>query len=110
MLLLFLCHPRLTDTFWLPLVRGNILRCNGCGKHYLRGEDGRPKPPLVLFENPHTGMYQMSVDLRNVYYHARLQCVPPLQSRKLKISQEVKSKLSKVNFAYLLGEFGLLFQ
>ena len=112
------------DTFWLQFVRGNILRCNGCGKRDLRGEDGRPKPQPydlciqhkehVLFENPHTGMYQMSADLRNVYYHARLQCVTQKNvhfnpGSALKISQEVKSKLSKVHFAYLLGEFGLSF-
>ena len=31
------------DTFWLQFVRGNISRCNGCGKRDLRGEDGMPK-------------------------------------------------------------------
>ena len=112
------------DTFWLQFVRGNISRCSGCGKRDLRGEDGRPKPSPydlciqhkehVIFENPHTGMYQMSVDLRNVYYHASVQCVAKKNAhfnpkKALKISHDVKSKLAKVHFAYLLDEFGLSF-
>lgn len=58
------------EIFWLYFVKGNISRCNGCGKRDLRGDDGRPRPPpfdlciqhreYVLFENPRTGMHQMS--------------------------------------------------
>ena len=61
-------------------VKGNISRCSGCGQRNLRGVDGKPKQPpydlclqhkeYVIFENPHTGMHQLSSDLRNVYYHA----------------------------------------
>ena len=112
------------DIFWLHFVKGNISRCNGCGKRDLRGDDGRPKPPpydlciqhkeYVLFENPRTGMHQMSWDPRNVYYHAKRSCVTQKYGNfnpicALKIAQDVKSKLTKVHFAYLLSEFGLSF-
>ena len=62
-------HPDTRDIFWLQFVKGNILQCNGCGKHNLRGEDNKPMPPphdlcvqhkeYVLFENAHTGKYQL---------------------------------------------------
>ena len=112
------------DTFWLQFVRGNISRCNGCGKRDLRGEDGRPKPSPydlciqhkehVIFENPHTGMYQLSVGLRNVYHHASVRCITKKNvhfnpENALKISHDVRSKLTRVHFAYLLNKFGLSF-
>ena len=85
------------DVFYLQFVRGNISRCNGCGKRDLRGEDGKPRlPPYdlciqhkehVLFENPHTGTYQMSVDLKKRLLSCKLAlCMPKectLQSRKV---------------------------
>ena len=68
--------------FFLSFIKGNISRCAGCGLKDLRQIDGRPHPPPgdlclqhkenVLFENPRSGKYQLSKELRNVYYHARL--------------------------------------
>ena len=112
------------DIFWLHFVKGNISICNSCGKRDLHGDDGRPKPPpydlciqhkeYVLFENPRMGMHQISWDPRNVYYHAKQSCVTQKYGNfnpicALKIAQDVKSKLTKVHFAYLLCEFGLSF-
>ena len=31
--------------FWLYFIKGNISRCNGCGKRDLRHKDGRPRAP-----------------------------------------------------------------
>ena len=60
------------------------------------------------------GMYQMSVDLRNVDYHACVQCITKMNAHfnaesTLKIGH-VRSKLTKVHFAYLLNEFGVISQ
>ena len=116
------CTPVEEDTFWLQFIKGNISRCNGCGKRDLRGVDGKPKPPphdlclqhkeYVIFENTHTGMHQLFSDLRNVYYHASVRCVTQKHgdfnpSRNVKVGGEVKMKLSRVHLAYLLSEFGL---
>ena len=30
---------------------------------------------FIVFENPHTGLHQLSHGLRNVYYHAQKQCI-----------------------------------
>ena len=67
--------------FFLSFIKGNISRCAGCGLKDLRQIDGRPHPPPgdlclqhkenVLFENPKSGKYQLSKELRNVYYYAR---------------------------------------
>ena len=116
--------PENSNNFWLQFVRGNISRCNGCGKRDIRDIDGKARaPPLdmcvqhkeyVLFENPRTGMHQMSKDLRNVHYHAKLDCFrqkyPTFQSVTcLKVSGEVRSKLSQIHLGFLLSEFGLSF-
>ena len=71
--------------FWVVLLSGNISHCQGCLGKILRSSDGKVLPPpddlvlqhkeQVLFNNPKTGMCQLSRDYRNVYYHARLSCV-----------------------------------
>ena len=68
----------------------------------------------VIFENPHTGMHQLSSDLRNVYNHASVRCVTQEYSTfnpstDVKVSGEVRAKLSGVHLAHLLTEFGLVF-
>ena len=106
-------HPDTRDIFWLQFVKGNILRCNGCGKRNLRGEDGKPMPPphdLCVQHrvcNPHTGKYQMSKDLRNVYYHVAVTCIkqknPDFLCLILAIFQDdIKSKLNGIHLSYLL--------
>ena len=119
------CTTAPEELFWLHFVKGNITRCNGCGKRDLRDVlTGKPKKPphdlclrhkeYVIFENPHTGKHQMSADLRNVYYHASVGCVTQKfrnfnPKSNVKVSKEVKEKLTAVHFAYLLDEFGLSF-
>ena len=108
--------PVENDIFWLQFVKGNISRCSGCGQRNLRGVDGKPKQPphdlclqhkeYVIFENPHTGMHQLSSDLRNVYYHASVGCVTQKYSTfnpttHVKVSGEVRGKLSVVHLAHL---------
>ena len=112
------------ELFWLNFVKGNITRCNGCGKRDLRDVTGKPKKPphdlclrhkeYVVFENPHTGKHQLSSDLRNVYYHTSVGCVTQKfrnfnPNSSVKVSKEVKEKLTAVHFAYLFEEFGLSF-
>ena len=67
--------------FWICFAKGNISRCNGC-----KGRIRRLSPPgdivlqhkeRVLFLNPNTGVYQLSCDYHNVYYHAQKSCVCP---------------------------------
>ena len=116
--------PAEQDIFWLHFVKGNISRCNGCGKRDLRDVNGKPKLPphdlcvrhkeYVIFENPHTGKHQLSQDLRNVYYHASMMCVAQKNcsfnpTNQLKVSGEVKSKLNAIHLSHLLNEFGLSF-
>ena len=62
------------------LTNSRISRCQGC-----RGaiEHGLHSPhniviqhkEHVLFQNPHTGNWQLSRDLRNTYYHPFLNCI-----------------------------------
>ena len=53
---------------------------------WTKGRIGRLSPPgdivlqhkeRVLFLNPNTGVYQLSCDYHNVYYHAQKSCVCP---------------------------------
>lgn len=110
--------------FWLMLVSGNISRCQGCSGKILRGADGKPLPPpddivlqhkeQVLFQNPKTGLFQLSHDLRNVYYHARLPCImKKFQSFQpgmhIRIAQETLNKLSEAHKSCIQREFGVNF-
>ena len=64
----------------------------------------------LLFQNPHTGRWQMSTDLRNTYYHARLSCVatkhPNFSAGELQV--DVKDSLNLYALNVLRQEFGLL--
>lgn len=116
--------PVETDIFWLQFVKGNISWCAGCGQRNLHGVDGKPKQPpydlrlqhkeQVIFENAHTGMHQLSSDLRNVYYHTSVGCVTQKFSTfnpttDVKVSGEVRAKLTAVHLPHFLNEFGLSF-
>ena len=94
------------------LVCGNISRCQGCSGKILRREGGKPLPPpddlvvqhkeYVLFQNPRSGVFQLSHDLRNVYYHPRLSCIHGKFSSfraglHLRISKETLTKLTNVH-------------
>ena len=65
----------------------------------------------VLFQNPHTGRWQMSRDLRNTYYHARLSCVATkhldFSPGELQVG-DVKDSLNLYALNVLRQEFGLL--
>ena len=101
--------------FYLTFVHGNISRCTGCKKRNLRTPDRVPHPPpddlclqhkeYVVFENPHTGLHQMSSDLRNVYYHARKECL--VKEAKIIVPHHVRAKLNTVHMHHVMKEFGL---
>lgn len=110
--------------FWVVLVCGNISRCQGCSGKILRTANGKPLPPpddivlqhkeQVLFQNPKTGNFQLSHDMRNVYYHAHLSCVMKKYQAfqagaHLRIGGDTLLKLSEVHKSYLLKEFGIKF-
>ena len=64
----------------------------------------------VLFLNPHTGVYQLSRDCRNVYYHARNACVYPhfndfCADIYIKVDHSVQ--LSGVHVQHMLNEFNV---
>jgi len=66
----------------------------------------------VLFEDTHTGCHQMSSDLKNAYYHIFQRCVKAKvhdfsAQNDLKISAEVKSKLTMTHFSHLNSKFGM---
>ena len=108
--------------FWVKIVSGNISRCQGCSERIIRGADGKPLSPpddLVLqhkeqlmFQNPKTGNFQLSHDLRNVYYHARFDCVrrkyPTFNGYlHLRVSSDVQHRLTSQHKAYLAKEFSI---
>ena len=106
--------------FWLMIVYGNISKCQGCSERIMRGSDGKPLAPpgdlvlqhkeQVLFQNPKTGNFQISHDLRNVYYHARFECIrrkyPTFNGRC--ISMDIQHHLTGQHKAYLAKEFGMM--
>ena len=96
-------QPSQADIFWVMMISGNISHCQGCSGKILRGGDGKPLPPpddlvmqhkeyYVLFQNPRSGVFQLSRYLRNVYYHPYLSCIrskfPSFQAgQQLRISK-----------------------
>ena len=110
--------------FWVVFVGGNISRCQGCSGKIMRDSNGKPLPPpndlvmqhkeQVLFNNPKTGVFQLSSDHRNVYYHARLSCVRQkfpsfIPGQHCRVSRDTCSRFSQVHKEYLLKEFGVKF-
>ena len=112
----------LNHLFWLMFLSGNISRCQGCAGKIMRGIDGKPLPPpddivlqhkeQVLFQNPKTGLFQLSHDLRNVYYHARLPCVMKKfqsfqPSAHIRFGKDILEKLHDEHKKHILNEFGV---
>ena len=112
------------NLFWLVLLAGNISRCQGCGGKIERGIDGKVLPPpndlvvqhkeQVIFQNPHSGIFQLSRDYRNVYYHPRLLCLqrkfPTFEAAKhIRVSNQVFNRLTVTHKDYLKKEFAIQF-
>ena len=108
--------PPVQAPFWICFVKGNISRCNGCKRRIGR------LPPLedivlqhkekVLLLNPHTGNYQLSRDLHNVYHHTLKDCVCAHFNDfdadvHIKVDYSVKVLLSDVHVQHMLDEFNL---
>ena len=103
--------------FCVMFLNARILRCQGC-----RGkiEQGHPSPgdivlqhkEYVLFQNPRTGNWQMSKDLRNTYYHPRLQCIAHLHqgfsSSEMLVRDDVRQNLNVTHVSHLNTEFVLV--
>ena len=95
-------------------MKGNISRCNGC-----KNKIGRLPPPgdivlqhkeRVLFLNPNTGVYQLSRDHRNVYYHALTACAYPHFndfSADVHIKVDCSVELSSIHIQHMLKEFNI---
>ena len=97
----------------------NNQRCQGC-----RGkiEQGQPSPgdlvlqhkEHVLFQNPRTGSWQMSKDLRNTYYHPRMGCIAPRHPdftfSEIQVRDDVRERLimNRTHVSHLNGKFGLV--
>ena len=74
-----LLHQTVGQPFCVMFLNAQISRCQGC-----RGtiEQGQSSPgdivlqhkEYVLFQNPRTGSWQMSKELRNTYYRPRMGC------------------------------------
>ena len=72
----------IVDPFWIVPLFGNVSQCQGCSEKIMQTLDGKPLPAPddlivqhkehVLFPNPKTGLFQLSHDLRNVYYHLKI--------------------------------------
>ena len=88
----------------------------------MRTLDGKPLPAPddlvvqhkehVLFPNPKKGLFQLSHDLRNVYYHLKIECIckkfpsfNPVQH--LHLSNTVLPNLTTVHRQYLTHEFNV---
>ena len=108
--------------FWVTFVSGNISRCQGCNNKILHDSFGKTLPAPddivlqhkehVLFNNPHTGTFQLSRDHRNVYYHARLSCIlkkfPSFSpTQHFRISQQTLQALTVTHKEFCLKEFGM---
>ena len=106
--------PSVNFPFWICFVKGNISRCNGC-----KNKIGRLPPPQdivlqhkerVLFLNPNTGVYQLSRDHHNVYYHALTACAYPHFndfSADVHIKVDCSVELSTIHIQHMLKEFNI---
>ena len=97
--------------FWICLAKGKISRFNGCNNKI-----GQLPPPgdivlqhkeRVLFLNPNTGVYQLSGDHRNAYYHAIDACVNPHFNDFSVDVQDRSVQLSSNRVQHMLKEFNI---
>ena len=115
-------RPCVGGPFWICFLHGNIQRCNGCKGRIRRREDKKPLPPpddivalhkeYVLFPNPHTGLYEQSRDLCNVYYHPWKTCIAPRfcdfkAIHHLKVDTITLSKFTEAHHCHFQTEFGI---
>ena len=115
-------RPDVECSFWLAFVFGNVSRCNGCKGKIRRGDDKKPLPPPddlvvghkehVVYQNPHSGNFELSREKRNVYYHPWRTCIAPNFRNfdpTLHINTDrVRGQLLPVHKQLLLSEFGLI--
>ena len=103
--------------FWVTFPTARVSRCQGCLGQICHS----CTPPWnialqhkqqVLFQNPNTGTWQLSRDLRNTYYHVSKKCVvtkyPQFRaSQSVKISKTVRQCLLPTHFELIAKEFGI---
>lgn len=117
-------NPAQADIFLVMMLSGNISCCQGCsGKilqgggvasHYCHLMTWLCSIKNVLFQNPKSGIFQLSRELRSVYYHPCLSCIlskfPSFQAgQQLGISKEALCKLSAIHKDHIAKEFGIQF-
>ena len=78
-------RPRVETPFWGTIVFGNVSRCNGSKGKIARDPNKKAVLPpddivlqhkgYVIYQNSHTGCYEQSRDVRNVYYHPWKTCI-----------------------------------
>ena len=99
--------------FRVVFSNSRISKCQGC-----RGQIDHNSDQIViqhkehvLFQNPHTGRWQMSRELRNTYYHTRLACLtlkhPNFSPCEIQLGVVEKS-LDPASLHVLRTEFGLI--
>ena len=116
-------RPCVDTPFWLTFIFGNISRCNGCKGKIARGVNNKVLPPpddvvfghkeFVIFQNPHSGMFEQSREQRNVYYHTWKTCIAPHfrdfdPSKHISVSGPVKEKLLPTHKTLIAQEFDFM--
>ena len=66
----------------------------------------------MLFQNPNTGMYQLSREPRNVYYHVEMSCISPHfcdfnLAVHIRVDATAKAKLTDVDIRHISEQFNL---
>lgn len=100
--------------FSVMFLNARISRCQGCRGQIMQGLPAPDDVVIqhkehVLFQNPNSGNWQLSRDLRNTYYHP---CISPkhpgFNNSELLISPEVRRMLNPSHLSLFHSEFGLL--
>ena len=109
--------------FWLTFIFGNVSRCNGCKGKIRRGEGKALLPPpddivlghkeYVVYQNIHSGKFEMSQDERSVSYHPWKTCITSnfrdfSPRYHITISDHIKINLQDVHKLFLKSEFGII--